>query len=212
LQELRGADKYRVRSVEDPRRRALSAEVDRANSVPIQSVLKDLFGVYVPEGLDRSWKTHCPFYFEHPDGGLEKNLRVYGSNSAYCFAMHGFLTPVRLVQLRSETGPKRAAQILAERYGLVKKEPYWVRMSQLISDQSTKLRDSGSPTHAVAALQSALEHVEGYDRRQFDPDVTQAMEAALEGLDEVLRTREEGGVRQWFRSALKSMTTMLGEQ
>lgn len=212
MRELRGADKYRRQPVEDPRRSALQADIDRANAVPIQSVLQDLFGIFVPSGLDRSWKTYCPFYFEHPDGGVERNMRVYGSNSGYCFAMHGFLTPVRIVQLRSEVGARRAAQILSDTYGLaLKKEPYWVRMNQLILDQAVKVREAGSPTHAVAALQAALERLEGYADRQFDPDVIEALEAELEALDDVLRTREEGGVRQWFRKALTHMNTMLKE-
>lgn len=211
MQELRGAEKYRRQPVEDPRRTALQVEIDRANAVPIQSVLSDLFGIYVPTGLDRSWKTTCAFSFEHPDGGVERNMRVYGSNSAFCFAMHGFLTPVRLIQIRSEVGAKRAAAILSERYGLVKRVPYWERMRQLVLDKSVKVQDSGSPTHAVAALQAALGRLESYQVRQFDQDVMQAMEDELERLDEVLRTRVEGGVREWFREALGRMNTMLGE-
>lgn len=207
--ELRGAEKYRRQPDVDPRRTALQVEVDRANAVPIQTVLNDLFGIYVPGGLDRSWKTTCPFGFEHPDGGVERNMRVYGSNSAYCFAMHGFLTPVRLVQLRSEVGQKRASGILADRYGLVKREPYWTRMKQLVAEQSTKVREAGSPTSAVAALQAALERDERYAMRQFDPDVTQVMESELERLDEVLITKAEGGVREWLRGALTRMSEML---
>jgi hypothetical protein len=207
--ELRGAEMYRRKPVDDPRLKALRAEVDKSNTVPIQTVLKDLFGIYVPGGLDRSWKTTCPFGFEHPDGGVERNMRVYGSNSAYCFAMHGFLTPVRLVQLRNEVTQRRAARILAEQYGLAKREPYWVRMQQLVLDQATKVQEAGSPTHAVAALQAALERHESYTMRQFDPDVTQAMEVELERLDEVLRAREEGGVRAWFREALTRMSRIL---
>lgn len=210
--ELRGAEKYRRQPEEDPRRTALQVEIDQANTVPIQDVLKDLFGIYVPAGLDRSWKTTCPFYFEHPDGGVERNMRVYSSNSAYCFAMHGFMTPVRMVQLRSEIGSRRAAQALAERYGLAKKEPYWVRMQQLVLDQSVKVQEAGSPTHAVAALQAALGQIESYGLRQFDPDVTQAMEIELEKLDDVLRTRTEGGVREWFRTALMQMSDLLNRK
>jgi len=209
--ELAGAEKYRRESVVTPRQKALQVEVDRANAVPIQSVLRDLFGLFIPAGLERSWKTACPFAFEHPDGGVERNMRIYASNSAYCFAMHGFLTPVRIVQIRSEVGQARAAKILADRYGLAKREPYWVRMTQLVRDHSTQIQSAGSPTHAAAALQSALSRVESYASRQFDPDVTQAMEEELEKLDDVLRRRQEGGVREWFRKALTRMNETLEE-
>lgn len=212
MSELRGAEKYRREPDVDARRKRGSAEVERANSVPIQSVLQDVFNLYVPSDLYRSWKTSCPFSYEHPDGGIEKNMRIYASNSAYCFAAHGVLTPVRMMQVHYGVSQSRAARMLADRYGLVKSEPYWKRMERLVLEQATRMQEAGSPAHAVAALQTALGRVPGYTHKQFDPEVTTAMEAELERLDEVLRVQRDGGVREWFREALRRMTEMVGEQ
>lgn len=212
MNELRGAEKYRRTPEDDPRRKRLNAEIERANSVPIQTVLQDVFHLYVPEDLFRSWKTMCPFSYEHPDGGSEKNMRIYASNSAYCFGLHGVLTPVRLVQLQVNVNALKAARMLSDRYGLARTEPYWKRMQTLVLEQSTRMQQAGSPTHAVAALQTALGRVPGYRDREFNPEVIQAMEAELERLDEVLEAKREGGVREWFRDALRRMTETVGER
>lgn len=212
MSELRGAEKYRRPPEDDPRRKRLNAEVERANTVPIQTVLQDVFHLYVPSDLFRSWKTTCPFSYEHPDGGLEKNMRIYASNTAYCFGAHGVLTPVRMLQLQVNVSAVKAARMLSDRYGLARSEPYWKRMEKLVLEQATKRQQAGSPTYAVAALQTALGRVPGYRDREFDPVVTKAMEAELERLDEVLEARREGGVREWFRDALQRMTETVGER
>lgn len=208
---LDGAEKYREKPTEDPRRRGRSDLIEQANAVPIQDVLKDLFGIHVPLELEKSWKTDCPFGFEHADGGIDKNFRVYPTNTAYCFAMHGGLSPVRLVMMQRDLPPTRAAQVLADRYGLAKREPYWEKMNRLILERETASTSTGSPEHAVEAMQTALERIPGYSARQFEERILAAVEERLEELDVAIRSREAGAVREWLAETTKYVTEQLEE-
>lgn len=189
-------------------------DVDRANTlVNIGQLLRDKFGVWSPDGLDRSWKINCPFNFEHADGGVDKNCRVYpDSNHAYCFAdlRHGLLSPVRVWQLKTDTAPMVAAKALLELYGLTRRTGWRDRYVELL-----KMRESstapGAPAYAVEALQSALGQVEDYDQRQYDGDVTTAMEDELEKLDRLLAKSTSGreALREWYVSARDRMSEVV---
>jgi len=73
---------------------------------------------YPVQGPDqaRSIKTHCPWGWTHPDGGMEKSFRVYGSNTGFCFGGCGFINPVIAAERLWEIPPQRAARELAARY------------------------------------------------------------------------------------------------
>lgn len=204
---LNGAEKYRRE--ESPPRRPGDDLIARAMQVPIQSVLRDLFGLHVPFDLDRSWKTNCPFAFEHPDGGIDKNFRVYPSNSAYCFAMHGGLNPVRIVMIQRDLPAKKAAQHLADRYGLIGQEPYWKKMQRLVLESENERAGGGSPQHAVEAMQSALARLEGFTARQYDEDVLAVIEDRLEKLDLVIRSGVDGAVRSWLSETVDAVRSTL---
>lgn len=85
--------------------------------------LVELLGVlghdcpYPPEG--RSVKIHCPFGFEHSDHGNEAAFRVYSGNTGFCFAGHGFMTPVWLAAQSWDVEPAEAAQRLLNHIGYV---------------------------------------------------------------------------------------------
>lgn len=205
---LPGSEKYR-RQPEDSertRRRAHGqVEIDKANGIPIQQLLEEDYGIFVPSHLERSWKTNCPYDFEHPDGGVGKSMRVYHTNTAHCFDQHGHLSPVRLEQIKSDCGQLRAARILAKRFGLASKEPYWKRMNQMVLERETRLGDVGSPIHAVEALQHALAVSPEYVERQYDADVSAAFEEQLEKLDSLLLQRATHVVRPWYMAAVQEI-------
>jgi hypothetical protein len=208
------AEQYRRQPDENSPRARLRTQdaklIEEANTVPIQRVLEDEFGIVVPGELSRSWKTNCPFGFEHPDGGVEKAMRVYGSNTAYCFSTHGMLTPVRLIQIKTERRAATAAKRLAERYGLRVGEPYWEKAKRLILERDEAGMKVGSPSNAVQALQRSLARVPNYETRQFDTDVTLAMEEQLEALDVAMRSRTPGAVREWLREATEAIRQQVG--
>lgn len=166
------------REAEKPK--AAGLMVERANEVSIHHVLLDFFDSYVPsEGL--SFKTHCPFEAEHPDGGVERGFRTYpDTNSSYCFIMHGFLPPVRLVQKKYRLPPYAAARKILGYYGLLKPREYherWHDVEVWVEQNGPKV---GDLQYAVEALHMALRNVPGYKTRQYDSDVLSAWEKVLE--------------------------------
>lgn len=204
---LPGSEKY-AKPPDNPRRNRWQDEVDKANTIPIQWLFRDFFGSHVPEDLQRSWKTDCPFAFEHYDGGKDKNFRVYQTNTAYCFDVHGMLTPVRLASMHWDLSPVRAARRLEDKYERGHR-PYWERMKEMILQQEVAEELKVSPQSAVAALHMRLSQDERYVRRQFDQDVTKATETILEALDEAINSRKPGAVRSWLAESTKKMEGIL---
>lgn len=209
---LDGAERYARREPEEPRRRQRESLIEKANQVPIATVLRDFFGTYVPEDLASSWKTRCPFGFEHADGGIDPNFRVYPTNTCYCFAMHGGMGPVRLVMTQRDLPPTRAAQVLAERYGLEQREPYWEKMARLLVESEASGPNVGSPQHAVEAMQQSLDRLPGYAERQYDEEILTTVEERLEGLDAAIRSRTEGSVRAWLHETIRLVSERLEEK
>lgn len=205
--QLPGADKYLKHDEPDNRSRA-TRFVDKINAeVRLSTLLQDEFGIYIPDEIVRSWKTYCPWSFEHPDGGTDKTLRIYPSNSAYCFALHGVLTPVRIVQIQHECGSYKAAHILAEKYGLAQRKPYWERMNELVLEQATRKKNRGPLSYAAEALRQALVQVPGFQWREFDDDVVAEVGRQLERLDDL--DDREGAAREWLVEAVASVTQVV---
>lgn len=206
------AEQYRTDPEEQPHRAKLRAQdqklIDAANAVPIDRILSDFFGIAVPTNLSKSWKAHCPFGFEHPDGGTDRAMRVYGSNTAYCFSQHGMMTPVRMVQIQTERRQVAVARLIASRYGLDVGEPYWETAKRLILTHDER-QGAGNPSNAVQALQQALNRSPTYGTRQFDPDVTKLMGEQLELLDEAIKANRPNSCRIWMRTAVKVITEAL---
>lgn len=205
----RGMEKYRA---EVPHRDyQVHPLVQRAEQIPIQEVLKDLFHIYVPTGLSGSVKIKCPFGWEHSDGGISAAMRVYPSNSCHCFAslQHGYFGPVKLVALHKGWSYLRSAKYLLGQRNLLDEDPYWVKFPKLVQSHELARRIQVSPQHAVEALQTALGRLSTYESRQYDEDVLQAVESVLEDLDCVIRAGQEGGVRTWLSRSVLAVSAVL---
>lgn len=207
---LVGAEKYR-REPETENLTRVSKLVEQANEVSIFDVLKDMLRVEVPQGGE-SYKAYCPFMVEHGDGGWDKGWRVYpATNSSYCFIMHGVMPPVRLVQIRFDLRQNAAAEKILKQYDLLKPKPFRERFELEQQRRDTaRERSVGTPQQAVEALQMALSRVEGYDSRQFDRDVQDAMERVLSILEKVFEApNTEDLLRGWLTRAKTHMTQVV---
>lgn len=200
---LRGADSYLQSAQQRNKRAATYAErlIERADAVPIFDVLEDFFGVTLPRS-GQSYKSPCPFAFEHADRGLDKGFRTYpATNSAMCFPMHGFLTSTRLISVKYQERQAKAAERILRNYDMLAPKPWKERYATLTIEEEQKHKSVGNPQHAVEALNVALHSIPAYSRRQFDTDVMQAMEAVLEKLNEITASGDPERVRKWYQTA-----------
>jgi hypothetical protein len=210
---LRGSEKYLSTMQERERSQRQMSRVERlierANAVSIFDVLVDYFNHDVPrEGA--SYKSYCPFAYEHADGGFDKGFRTYpASNSSMCFPMHGYMPPVRLVSLKYGISQPRAAERILERYGLLRPRNYRARWSELMVAREQAKDQIGNPQNAVAALQTALEQTTDYRARQFDSDVSEAMSVVLTALDNIVASNDGDDLRLWHTKALEAMTKVI---
>lgn len=176
--------------------------VVRANEeVPITSVLSEYFNVPVPEQA-YGWKTYCVQKWEHKDGGIDRQFRVYtDTNSAWCFAVHGFYTPVRLWRLRSGAATlKDAARELLRVYGIRIKEPTYQEQFEMIRQEASR-KAVATTDSMLEALQVFLETVPGYTLRQFDVEVLRVVNLTIEEIQVFCAQNpslEEA--RPWLRS------------
>jgi len=208
---LPGADRYYTAAQERQRRmRGQTWQerlIERADDVSIFDVLEDFFGLSLPRTGD-SFKSKCPFYYEHADGGLDKGWRTYpGSNSSMCFVMHGYMGSVRLIQNKYSISALPAAKRILGNYGLLKPKHYTERYNDVLMEMEHRQQNTvGNPQHAVSALNIALRNLPSYTSRQFDSDVMEAMAVVLERLNEVASKGDPNLVREWFAGAKKIMT------
>lgn len=213
MRTLPGASKYLASAAAKNARPQTWAErlIDRANEVSIFDVLEDFFGLTLPrEG--QSYKSKCPFGSEHPDGGLDKGWRTYpGSNSSMCFVMHGYMGPVRLVQIQDGIKAVRAAERILNFYNLNRARPWRERFSEVMIEVEQREAQpvTWDPALAVEALNLALRKEPTYATRQFDEDVLHAMEVVLDRLDVVMQTRDPEVLRQWYEKAKSAMLTII---
>lgn len=200
---LPGSQKYRPdqESREKPWEDEL---VVRANAeVSIVSVLNDHF-----YGRDRpvpedayGWKVKCPLAWEHKDGGVDRQFRVYSdTNSGHCFAIHGLFTPVRLWRIRTGSPTlKDAARDLLRTYGVQIRQPTYQERFAAIREES-QMSLMVSPDGMLEALQVFLGRIPEYGTRQFDPDVLRVVNSTIEdipGFCDQGPSLEEA--RQWLR-------------
>jgi hypothetical protein len=164
--------------------------VEKANeSVSIFEVLVEEFGIYHPrEG--RSFKGHCPFGFEHPDGGVEKGFRTYpATNTGHCFVMHGQLTPVRLVALKNDWSQRRSAEWLLRKAGLLDARPWQERWNEMERERTAPFApDLGDPQDLVEALHASLRDHPAYPAGGVSPALSDALETRLRALEKGLGT------------------------
>lgn len=173
------------------RPRPRSAEVERlieqANRVPIVDVLNEL-GCDIPAGVPNSWKGHCPYDAEHRDGGVDPAMRVYvHTNTAFCFAGHGAMTPARLIMRAKRLDVRTACRQLLEGHPIAETEARDARL-----DVEARLQ---------AALHELLSATPQYARLNLHPRVMNAVDQALFELDKVELGGDGAGVwlRGWSR-------------
>jgi len=184
--------------------------IDRANEVSIFDVLEDFFHLSLPRD-GASFKSVCPFGFEHEDGGIDRSWRTYpGSNSSMCFALHGFLNPVRLIQLKEGKKAVPAAERILAYYGLLKPRHYKKRYNALLAAREQQSEAPINGQYVVEALHMALRTVPGYESRQFDTDVMLAMDKALEKVNTLVQQRPEE-IQKWFSQIKNALLRVVEE-
>jgi hypothetical protein len=190
--------------------------IEKANEVvSIFDVLHDLFDIDHPrEG--RSYKGHCPFGFEHPDGGVEKGFRSYpGSNTGYCFVMHGQLTPVRLVALQNDWSQRRSAEWLLRKAGKLDARPWQERWNEMEAEKAApKEQELGDPQELVEALHESLRSHPAYPPGGLSPRLSEALETRLRVLERVLATgfTTKEFVEDWYRETKDLLRRVLDEE
>jgi hypothetical protein len=190
--------------------------IDKANeAVSIFDVLAEEFGIHHPrEG--RSFKGHCPFGFEHPDGGVEKGFRSYPeTNTSHCFVMHGQLTPVRLIALKNDWSNRRSAEWLLRKAGLLDARPWQERWNEMETERmAPKTEDLGDPQDLVEALHAAIRDHPAYPAGGVSPVLSEALDARLRvlerGMSTGAATRE--AVAAWYEATKIVLRQVLDEE
>lgn len=188
-----------------PKNKDLVEWADR--EVSVFDVLSDFFSIRVPrEGS--SYKTWCPFRYEHEDQ-MDKGFRTYpDTNSAYCFPLHGRLGPVRLIVIEKEWGYQRAARFLLDHYGLSDK-PWRERWRELQTERSAA-RPVGDPQAIIVALTEALQAHPNYPAGGLSRQLSHGMEHELDILDRLLTEgADRTVVETWYAGARQRLLAEL---
>ena len=176
---LPGAEKYLAGSDDRARFEEQDALVARANEITDLRLMLNELDCDIPEDTVGSWKARCPWGAEHEDGGIDKAMRYYPeSNSAFCFATHGMLTPVRLVSMAEGISQHKSAQRLMGSAGI--KYGWRDRFHEMQAASSPYV--TATPAYAFSALQVRLRAYPAYMERQYDSDFRAALEARMDVL------------------------------
>lgn len=183
----------------------VTSPVDIANEkVFIGSVLLQM-GVDVPDSSSgASWKANCPFEdFYHIDRGRSKSLRVYfATNSAFCFAGCGYLTPVTLYALKTGLSRSEAAMLLLQANGL--------ELPSIDDEIETLLaiKSSISKASLREALQIFCQKSVGgkWHSVQFNDDILTGLDNCLKILGKV---NSEETARVWLEKSKQYMSDLL---
>lgn len=204
---LPGSDKYRKVAEQGS---TATTDVEKANEAVDVLPLLWALGCKIPADVERSVKFKCPYSAEHPDGGIEKAARFYGATrSAYCFAGHGVLTPVKLVADSEGLSWDQAAdKILRDRGLKAKPQTYQERFAELREREDVVVLDT---SYSITALRTWLSATfPDYGKRQYDSDVREAFMLCVESLN----SRPDPSVddlREWLTVAKKVMQKVMGD-
>jgi hypothetical protein len=178
----------------------LVALANRAVAFPVAARLAGMEDV--PEPRANGSRAFCPFgEFSHPDGGLEKAMRVYFDHG-YCFAEALYLSPVRIYALMTGTPEEQSASQLLDHIGY--REGSW--------EQKWDELAAAKPEPDRGALAGALRiYLEvtypDWGNRQYDPFVSSRLAKCLGLLTQV---HSEADCRVWLEGAVQVMTRVLG--
>lgn len=212
LKPIPGLDKYRA---PEPERKLTWADqmVAKANEeVRIEDLLNDHWGIFVPRDA-QSWKAYCPLGYEHRDGGLEKNFRVYSeSNSCNCFALHGFMSPVMLWRTRVGGSFKDAALSLLTEYEIEFRTLSYQERFETLQEVSEEKKIDPEPL--VQALKIFLRSHPNYDVRQYDEDVLRVVNLLIGEAQELCSrsTIRKEEVELWYEAARSRLSRLLGSR
>lgn len=200
--KIPGLDKYRPQAENRPVDYWVALANDR---IRVEDVINEHFAPDLPIPYhSTSWKTSCPFEFEHEDFGFEKQFRVYSeTNSCFCFKMHGHMDPVILWQSRLPGLSRRQAAIdLLESYGIDTKTKNWrERFKETLAESEA----SFDPAPVKRAFQVMLISLPDYGRRQFEGDVITDVDTALKEIErKVPEFKSRKQLERWF-NAVKGM-------
>lgn len=144
-------------------------------------------------------KTHCPFGFEHDDGGREQALRVYPDHG-YCFAEQRYFSVTSLLAAVWEVSYEDAATEALRRYG-------WKPASLAHLWEGV----SADPAPDLDAMRAALgtwcaSQCPQWDQRQYESGTSGRLAQCL-GLLSLVRSEQD--CEKWLAAAKKAMLPYL---
>lgn len=172
---------------------------DLANQISMRDVMYDFFHTTLPE-VDRPYKIYCPFGVEHRDGGIDRAFRYYPStNTAYCFSIHGFFTPVRLMAMKEDLSFYAAANLLIEHYSID-----GTRTPEIIPCESTRI------AYLQRALMISLTSHPKFEKGQYAPAFSEALHSAFS--DPPASDAAESELRVWYSDCRKGLAAVLDRE
>ncbi len=139
-------------------------------------------------------------------------MRVYPSNTAYCFACSKYFTPTLLISARDGCKQWRAAKTLLHHYNIPTNIHWRERYNDLVVSKAQEVENVGQPADWIEALRTALaREVEDFERLQFTDDFSAAMAEELDKLTEALRSPVVENARQWYSRAVKHLLAVAQE-
>ena len=175
--------------------------VDRADeAVDIREIMKDM-DLWAPDGEFYSYKISCPWSGEHPDGGIDKNCRIYGGTNIFCFAMHGRITPTTLYARWKGVSRDDAARELLDQRGLLSKN-WREKWTDLMAE---KEQEQGSPEELVSALNKELDNDLIYKLEEFSDPVREVWKKILDDLDLMWYHADLNLLTSWFSASLHKL-------
>jgi hypothetical protein len=144
-------------------------------------------------------KAHCPFGFEHDDGGREKAFRVYGDHG-YCFAQQKYFTVTSLLAEVWEMAPEDAAARALREFG-------WrpASYAHLWAD-ANRPREPDQGALRQALITWCAGHCPDWEKRQYDPRTADRL-ARCFGL--LLRVHCEEDCVKWLAACKQAMARYL---
>lgn len=144
-------------------------------------------------------KAHCPFGFEHDDGGQEQALRVY-QDHGYCFAEQRYFTVTLLLSAAWEVTREDAAAEALRRFG-------WKPVSYAHMWQGVTLPQEPDRNALRAALSTWCgAQCLDWDRRQYE-DAAAGKLAQCFGLLPLVHTEDECAT--WLEACKRAMAPYL---
>lgn len=159
--------------------------IERANAqFSCIDILNKEFGYDIPYGGVGSAKLQCLWGWEHKDGGVEKCMRYYWeSDQAFCFRDHGVIDVVTIRASQKGLSRVKTATYLLQEAGLLKAEPWDVRIKKHQENLSTPKKSFLDLRLAEQLFNQMLKNVPNYSKVQFRPEIIQLKSAKIEELD-----------------------------